>query len=46
MEDIRNFSGKTRSKETARRPNRMWMYNTKMDLKEIEWVGMDWIHLA
>jgi hypothetical protein len=24
----------------------MWMDNIKMDLREIGWVGMDWIDLA
>jgi hypothetical protein len=23
-----------------------WRYNLKMDLKEIRWGGMDWVHLA
>jgi hypothetical protein len=28
------------------RPRRMWESNIKMDLKEIGWGGVDWIHLA
>jgi hypothetical protein len=28
------------------RPKRMWVDNTKMDLREIGWDGMDWIDLA
>jgi hypothetical protein len=28
------------------RPRRRWVDNTKMDLKEIGWDGMDWIDLA
>jgi len=28
------------------RPRRRWEDNIKMDLQEVEWVGMDWINLA
>jgi hypothetical protein len=28
------------------RPRRRWVNNIKMDLREIEWDGMDWIDLA
>jgi hypothetical protein len=28
------------------RPRRRWGDNIKMDLSEIGWDGMDWIHLA
>jgi len=28
------------------RPRRRWEDNTKVDLQEVEWVGMDWINLA
>jgi hypothetical protein len=28
------------------RPRRRWVDNIKMDLREIEWDGMDWIDLA
>jgi hypothetical protein len=28
------------------RPHRKWKYNFKMDLKEIRWEGVVWIHLA
>jgi hypothetical protein len=28
------------------RPRRRWVDNTKMDLREIGWGGMDWIDLA
>jgi hypothetical protein len=27
-------------------PRRRWLDNIKMDLKEIEWDGVDWIDLA
>jgi hypothetical protein len=28
------------------RPRRRWVDNTKMDIRETEWDGMDWIDLA
>jgi hypothetical protein len=28
------------------RPRCMWVDNTKMDLVEIRWVGVDWIGVA
>jgi hypothetical protein len=28
------------------RPRRRWEDNIKMDLREIGWGGMDWIHLV
>jgi hypothetical protein len=28
------------------RPRRRWVGNIKMDLREIGWDGMDWVHLA
>jgi hypothetical protein len=28
------------------RPRRRWVDNIKMDLREIGWIGMDWIDLA
>jgi hypothetical protein len=28
------------------RPRRRWVNNIKMDLREIGWDGMEWIHLA
>jgi hypothetical protein len=28
------------------RPRRRWVNNIKMDLRDIEWDGMDWIDLA
>jgi hypothetical protein len=38
---ICNIGGKDRRKE----PRRRWEDNIKMDLREIGWGGMDWIHL-
>jgi hypothetical protein len=28
------------------RPRHMWVDNIKINLREIEWVDMDWIYLA
>jgi hypothetical protein len=28
------------------RPRRRWVDNSKMDLREVGWEGMDWIDLA
>jgi hypothetical protein len=38
--------GKPEGKRPLGRPRRRWMDIIKMDLREIEWGGMDWIDLA
>jgi hypothetical protein len=38
--------GNPEEKRPLGRPRRRWMDNTKMDLREIGWGGMDWIDLA
>jgi hypothetical protein len=38
--------GKPEGKRPLGRPNRRWVDNIKMDLREIGWDGMDWIELA
>jgi hypothetical protein len=38
--------GNPEGKRPLGRPRRRWMDNIKMDLREIEWDGMDWIDLA
>jgi hypothetical protein len=38
--------GKPEVKRPLGRPRRSWVYNIKMDLREIGWDGMDWIDLA
>jgi hypothetical protein len=42
----RILMGKQEGKRPLGRPRRRWVDNIKMDLGEIEWDGMDWIHLA
>jgi hypothetical protein len=38
--------GKPEGKRPLGRPRRRWVDNNKIDLREIEWDGMDWINLA
>jgi hypothetical protein len=42
----RIFVGKTEGKRLLGRPRRSWVCNIKMDLRAIEWDGMDLIDLA
>jgi hypothetical protein len=37
---------KLEGKRSLGRPRRRWVDNVKMDLREIEWDGMDWIDLT
>jgi hypothetical protein len=38
--------GKPEGKRPLGRPRRRWVDNIKIDLREIEWDGVDWIDLA
>jgi hypothetical protein len=38
--------GNPEEKRPLRRPRRRWVDNIKMDRREIEWDGGDWINLA
>jgi hypothetical protein len=38
--------GNPEGKGPLGRPRRRWVDNTKMDVREIGWDGMDWIDLA
>jgi hypothetical protein len=38
--------GKTGGKRTVGRPRRTWEDNITMDLREMLWEVVDWIHLA
>jgi len=40
------LAGKPEGKRLLLRPQHRWENNIKMDLTEIGWYGMDWIHLA
>jgi hypothetical protein len=37
---------KQEGRRPLRRPRCRWLDNMKIDLREIEWGGMDWIDLA
>jgi hypothetical protein len=46
MHAYRIFEGKPEGKRPLGRPRRRWANNIKMDLRETELDGMDWIHLT
>jgi hypothetical protein len=37
---------KPEGERSLRRPRRRWADNIKIDLREIEWDGVDWVDLA
>jgi hypothetical protein len=49
MEELRNayevLVGKPEGKRPFGRPRRRWEANIRMDLREIVWKGVDWMHL-
>jgi hypothetical protein len=38
--------GKPEGKRPLGRPTRRWVYNIRMDFREIKWGGMDWFDVA
>jgi hypothetical protein len=42
----RTLVGKPEGKRPLGRPKRRWVHNIRMDLGEIEWYGVDWIHIV
>jgi hypothetical protein len=38
--------GKPEGRRSLERPRRRWEDGIKMDLREIDWGGVEWIHLA
>jgi hypothetical protein len=38
--------GKPEGRRPLGRPRRRWVYNIKIDLREIGWDGVDWVDLA
>jgi hypothetical protein len=38
--------GKPEGRRLMGRPRRTWVDNIEIDLRELEWSGMDWIDLA
>jgi len=49
MRDMRNVCeilvGKPEEERPLGRPRRRWMDNIKMDLREIGWEVVDWMHM-
>jgi hypothetical protein len=37
---------KSERKRKLEKPRRRWENNVKIDLREIVWEGVDWIHMA
>jgi hypothetical protein len=46
MNAYRILVGKPEGKRPLKRPRRRWVDNIKLNLREIEWDGVDWIELA
>jgi hypothetical protein len=46
MNAYRILVGNPEGKRPLGRPRRRWVDNIKMELREIEWDGRDWIDLA
>jgi hypothetical protein len=42
----RILAGKSEEKRLLGRPRRGWVDNIKMDFREVEWNGIDWIDLS
>jgi hypothetical protein len=40
------LEGNPEGKSPLGRPKRRWVDNIKIDLRDVEWDGMDWIDLA
>jgi hypothetical protein len=38
--------GRPEGRRPLGRPRRRWEYNIKMNIREVGWVGMNWIELA
>jgi hypothetical protein len=43
---IQSLVGKPEEKRALIRSKRGWEGNVRMDLREIMWEGVDWMHLA
>jgi hypothetical protein len=46
MNAYRILVGKPEGKTLLGKPRRRWVDNIKMDLREVEWGGVDWIDFA
>jgi hypothetical protein len=45
-ESVQGFRGKAQRKEPLARPRRKWEDGIKINVGEIGWAGMAWIHLV
>jgi hypothetical protein len=45
-EDYKVLMGKPEGRRSLGRPRRRWEDGIRMDLREIGWVGVEWIQLA
>jgi hypothetical protein len=43
---FRVLVGKPEGKRPLERPRRRWEYGIKMDIREMGWMGVEWIYLA
>jgi len=43
---VQHFGWKPEGKRPLGRPRRRWEDNITMDLKDIGWEGVDWVHLG
>jgi hypothetical protein len=43
---IQNSAGKSEGKKALGRPRHRWEGNIRMDVRGVEYEGVDWIHLA
>jgi hypothetical protein len=43
---VQDFTGKAGRKRPLERPRRRWENGIEMDLREIGWGRLEWIHLA
>jgi hypothetical protein len=43
---VQCFGEKARKKESLGKPRRRWENGIRMDLRDIDWGGVDWIRLA
>jgi len=46
LEKLPNLVGRPERNRPLGRPSRSWEDNIRMDLKEIGWESVDWVHLA
>jgi hypothetical protein len=45
-DEYRILVGKCEGKRSLGRPRCRWEYNTRIDLREMKWEGVDWINLT